>query len=290
MLRRETKNKKVILITGCSSGFGLLTAKKLSQDHIVYAGVRSEEGHQHLKAFQNSHLHIVHLDVLSLLDIKKTIQNIKEKEGKLDVLINNAGYALMGFFENLTEDEIKKQFDTNFFALQAVTREALPLLRQSQDHPKIINISSIAGLTGTPCLGAYNASKWAVEGFSESLYFELLPFGIHVILIEPGAFKTKIFFENKKIGKDFLNPKMPTFKFSQTLMSKMDDVTQAIKNDPDQVALLIQKIMHKKNPKLRYLIGRDAQIRFWLKWALPFSVYAKLLIKKFTKLLNEVKK
>jgi len=290
MLRRETKNKKVILITGCRSGFGLLTAKKLSQDHIVYAGVRSEEGHQHLKAFQNSHLHIVHLDVLSLLDIKKTIQNIKEKEGKLDVLINNAGYALMGFFENLTEDEIKKQFDTNFFALQAVTREALPLLRQSQDHPKIINISSIAGLTGTPCLGAYNASKWAVEGFSESLYFELLPFGIHVILIEPGAFKTKIFFENKKIGKNFLNPKMPTFKFSQTLMSKMDDVTQAIKNDPDQVALLIQKIMHKKNPKLRYLIGRDAQIRFWLKWALPFSVYAKLLIKKFTKLLNEVKK
>lgn len=290
MLRRETKNKKVILITGCSSGFGLVTAKKLSQDHIVYAGVRNEAGHHHLKTFQNNNLYSVQLDVLSLFDIQKTIQDIEKKEGKLDVLINNAGYALMGFFETLTEEEIKKQFDTNFFALQSVTRQALPLLRKSQSHPKIINISSIAGLTGTPCLGAYNASKWAVEGFSESLYFELLPFGIHVILIEPGAFKTKIFFENKKIGQDFLNPEMPTFRFSQSLMSNMDDVTQAIKNDPDQVALLIQKIIHQKNPKLRYLIGRDAQIRFWLKWALPFSVYAKLLIKKIKKLLNEVKK
>lgn len=289
MLRRETKNKKVILITGCSSGFGLIMAKNLSQEHIVYAGVRSEEGRNHLKAFQNTHLHIIQLDVLSLLDIQKAMQTIQEKEGQLDVLINNAGYALMGFFENLTEEEMKKQFDTNFFALQAVTKQALPLIRKSQNHPKIINMSSIAGLTGTPCLGAYNASKWAVEGFSESLYFELLPFGIHVILIEPGAFRTKIFFENKKIGKEFLNPDMPTFKFSQSLMSKMDEVIQAIHHDPNQVALFIQKIIHKKNPKLRYLIGRDAKIRFWLKWALPFSVYSKLLIKKFKKLLHEVK-
>ena len=115
----------------------------------------------------------------------------------LDCVVNNAGYGIGGAFEDLTQEEIREQMETNFFGVQNVIREALHLMR-NRGEGRIINISSVSGFSASPCFGAYNASKWALEGFSESLRYELKPFGIKVLLIEPGIYKTKILTENRR--------------------------------------------------------------------------------------------
>ena len=192
---------KVILITGSSSGFGMLTAVRLAQaGHRVIATMRDlnssgalldegkKSGHE-IETFQ--------LDVTNKRSIRDTVRNVAAKHGYIDVLVNNAGYGIGGFFEDLTDEEIRAQMETNFFGVQNVTREVIPVMRQRRSG-KIINISSIAGLSAAPSFGAYNASKWALEGFSESLRYEMKIWGIDVCLIEPGTYKTKIFYENAR--------------------------------------------------------------------------------------------
>ncbi len=197
---------KVILITGCSSGFGMLTAGKLAAaGHTIYATMRNLQKQNALMLEleqRDTMCQILHLDVTEDKSINKVIDTIEKQAGRLDVLINNAGYGIGGFFEDLSEDEIRSQFETNFFGVQKVTRSALPLMRATASKSgkifstKIINISSAQGRSTLPGLGAYGASKFALEGFSESLYFELQPFGIEVVILEPGTYLTKAIDEN----------------------------------------------------------------------------------------------
>ncbi len=180
---------QVVLVTGSSSGFGYLTVTHLaSLGHTVYASMRDSQRRQatfsHLKRITGKII-ICELDVTNSQSIENVIQQIATTEGYLDVVINNAGYGIGGFFEDLTAEEIRQQMEVNFFGVQNVTRAVIPLMR-SRKKGRIINISSVAGLNASPCFGAYNASKWALEGFSESLYHELKIFGIHVCMIEPG--------------------------------------------------------------------------------------------------------
>lgn len=261
--------KKVVLITGCSSGFGLLAAKRLSKHHIVYATTRQSLPIPQLDVLPLTHLR---LDVTKESDCKAAIDYILRKEGRLDVLVNNAGYALAGFFEELTLSEIRDQFETNFFGLQYLTQCALPLLRKSQGA-KIVNISSIAGLASMPCLSAYNASKFALEGFSESLRFELIPFGVDVVLIEPGAFKTKLFTKNKKIAASMGSKKSDYFHLSSKLLLKLDSIVKKVQADPDVVADVIEKVVSKRRTPFRIRVGFDAKCRYILKTYLPFSWY-----------------
>lgn len=261
--------KKVILITGCSSGFGFLAAKRLSLHHIVYATTRQSSDIRRLKNLPITHLY---LDVTKESDCRSVIEFIKRKEGLLDVLINNAGYALAGFFEELTMPEIRAQFETNFFGLQYLTQCALPLLRKSKEA-KIINISSIAGIASMPCLSAYNASKFALEGFSESLRFELIPFKVDVILIEPGAFKTRLFTDNKQIAASMGNKKSDYYHFSSAILKKLDFIINRVQANPDIVAAVIEKVVGQRKPPFRILIGVDAKLRYALKTYLPFSWY-----------------
>jgi len=218
---------KIILITGCSSGFGMLASARLAAGgHTVYATMRNLKKQDTLKLElkqRDTKCQILHLDVTDDNSISKVINTIEKQDSRLDVLINNAGYGIGGFFEDLSEDEIRSQFETNFFGVQKVTRSALPLMRATASKSgkdfstKIINISSAQGRSTLPGLGAYGASKFALEGFSESLFFELQPFGIEVVILEPGTYSTKAIDENSHEADAGLKPDSPYAKYTQQL-------------------------------------------------------------------------
>ena len=265
-------NQKVILITGCSSGFGLLTAVRLAaQGHIVWATMRDLARKQPLEnelAKRNAQAFIRELDVTKPSTIKNVVEEIQKTHVHIDVLINNAGYGIAGFFEDLSEEEIRAQMEVNFFGVQNVCREVIPLMRK-RAQGKIINISSIAGRVASPCLGAYNTSKWALEAFSESLYFELGLFGISVVLVEPGSYPTNIFTQNAHYARNFDNAQSPYFPFSQKLKNISQQRIRKLNRDPDDVARLIENIVHNPRPRLRYVSDFASALRVMVQKILP---------------------
>jgi len=275
-MHQTDSSKKVILITGTSSGFGLLTSARLcARGFIVYATMRDITC---LKPLVNEackrkgDVIIRELDVTKPESIKSVVTEIQEKHGRIDVVINNAGFGLGGFFEDLSEQDIRRQMDVNFFGVQSVCREVIPLMRQRKEG-LIINISSIAGLSATPALGAYNASKWALEGFSESLYHEMALFNVKVVLVEPGSYPTKIFSDNARYSEGFDNPQSPYFKLSQKLRAFVQQEMAKNKKDPEDVAILIEKIIDTKNPKLRYVSDFQSWLRVVIGKIIPPSLY-----------------
>ncbi len=268
--------QKVILITGTSSGFGLLISARLAAcGHIVYATMRDISKQQTLLdevAKRGGKVEVHELDVVKPASIKKMVDEIKNRHQRLDVIVNNAGFALGGFFEDLSEEEIRQQMEVNFFGVQNVCREVIPLMRECKEGT-IINISSIAGQSGTPSLGAYSASKWALEGFSESLYHEVASFGIQVVLVEPGPYPTKIFSSNARYCKGFDNPQSPYFSLSQKLKSFVQTEMTKNKKDPEDIAMLVEKIINTKNPKLRYTSDFLSWLRIVAGKLLPPSFY-----------------
>jgi NAD(P)-dependent dehydrogenase (short-subunit alcohol dehydrogenase family) len=279
----------VILITGCSSGFGMLAAARLAAgNHQVYATMRDlnkkiallEEADR-----RGSELSVLQLDVTDKASIRSAIQHIEKNVGRLDILINNAGYGIGGFFEDLTEEEIRSQFETNFFGVQNVTRAALPLLRKTASQPeraglvKIINVSSIQGRSALPGMSAYAASKFSLEGFSESLALELAPLGIHVSLVEPGGFRTKIFTDNVRMAAGSTDPDSAYFVYSQHIKRRADQVivSSVTTGDPEKVAQLIEKIIDRPRPRLRYLIGNFARLRLLMIRVLPWRWYSTIV-------------
>lgn len=273
----ENPAYKVVLITGCSSGFGLRTAARLSAGpyHVV-ASMRDLEKKNNLLGeveIRHGKLDLLRVDVTDVKTIKEAVSEIKARYGRLDVLINNAGYGIGGFFEDLTQEEIRAQMETNFFGVQNMTREVLPLMRE-RGSGLIINISSVSGLYGLPCFGAYNASKWALEGFSESLFYELLPFGIKVCLIEPGVYKTKIFYENRRYASRFFNQESPYYEISQAFQKRTNDHVKADNKDPEEVAALIESIINDDNPSFRNIPDTQGQCLHLLKRFLPFRLFS----------------
>ena len=278
----SNNSPKVILITGTSSGFGLLIAARLAaQGHFVYATMRDLNKQQPLMdevSKRGGQVFISGLDVCKPTTINPVIEEIKTRHKHIDVVINNAGFGFAGFFEDLAEEEIRHQMEVNFFGVQNVCRQVLPLMR---DHRRglIINISSIAGQTATPCLGAYNASKWALEGFSESLYYEVAPFGIKVVLVEPGSYPTKIFTENARYGKNYNNPNSPYYQFSQRLKMFVEKHIRNSKRNPEDVAQLVERIINTPNPRLRYISDYSSLMRVLISKILPPSIYALIFRK-----------
>ena len=282
--------RKIVLITGCSSGFGMISAARLSSlGYTVYASMRDLSKNNDLKIEldrRDTNCHMIELDVRDDTSIQKTINTIADNEGKLDILINNAGYGIGGFFEDLSEKEIRDQFETNFFGVQKVTRIALPLMRKTAMKSekifstKIINVSSAQGRSALPGLGAYGSSKFALEGFSEGLYFELHPFGIEVVLLEPGTYSTKAIDDNSKEAKAGSNLQSPYVEFTNRLKdlhSKILDKRRGV-GDPEDIAIIIEKIIKRKKNKLRYLAGTQAKIRVGLRSILPFNWFSKIIL------------
>jgi len=269
--------QKVILITGCSSGFGLLTAVRLAaKGHIVWATMRDLSKKGPLEdelAKRKAQAVIRELDVTKPSTIKNVIEEIQMTHSHIDVLINNAGCGIAGFFEDLSEEEIRRQMEVNFFGVQNVCRAVIPLMR-NRGQGKIINISSIAGQVASPCLGAYNTSKWALEAFSESLYFELGLFGISVVLVEPGSYPTNIFTQNAHFAKNFDNAGSPYFRFSQKLKDLSQNAIRKLKNNPDDVARLIENIVNNPRVRLRYVSDFSSLSRMLAQKILPSRLTA----------------
>ncbi|MFC1481463.1 SDR family NAD(P)-dependent oxidoreductase [Candidatus Neomarinimicrobiota bacterium] len=276
----------VALITGCSSGFGMLIAARLARaGHTVYATMRNLDRDQVLREATNAvatNIIIEKLDVTDQASIKRVVKKIASETGQLDIVINNAGYGLGGFFEDLDHDEIRAVFETNFFGAQEVTRQSLPMLRQAAQNggqPQIINISSIQGRWAVPGLGAYTASKFALEGFSEALYHELAPLGVRVVVVEPGSYSTEIFTTNKQIGRRALSDTSPYYPYIQAMLRRIDRMVKSPEQigDPEEVARLVERIINTPHPKFRYMIGKSTRKRRILFALLPFTRAATIL-------------
>jgi NAD(P)-dependent dehydrogenase (short-subunit alcohol dehydrogenase family) len=267
-MNTDDRNKKVVaVVTGSSSGIGFETSGLLAKNgFITYATMRNLDKSNKiidLKQKEKLPLEVVKLNVTDDKSVKEAIEKISNEQETIDVLINNAGYGLVGPLEELSIQEFKEQFETNVFGVIRVIQEILPIMRK-QRHGTIVNISSVAGRIGFPLTSAYVSSKFALEGLSESMAYEIEPFGIKVILIEPGVIKTN-FDGNLKIGK-----KVSTTATTNNRNSPYADITEKriagfkprFENGspPIEVAKVILNVITSKNvpPESRYLVGNDA--------------------------------
>lgn len=262
-------SKKVIIVTGASSGLGKSAAEYLAkQGHKVYGTSRKPSN-----TFVANYT-LLPLDVTKEDSTLQLIQQVLERENRLDVLINNAGVGLAGPIETTTVEEAKWQFEVNFFGLVRMCQAVLPVMRQQQSG-KIINLSSIGGLMGLPYQGFYSASKFAVEGLSESLRLELRGTGVHVVLLEPGDFKTD-FTDNRQLSRHAKTEKQYTQQFEKTLATlEYDEANGA---DPILVAWKIKRIINSRTPKARYMVGPfEQQLFAKIKAFLPTSLFEMIL-------------
>ncbi len=252
------KSKRTVLVTGCSSGIGLATCHVLSRNNFMtYGTVRNlskAKNIQDLMNRENLSLKILRLDVNDNQSIKLAIKKILNDTGRIDVLINNAGYGMFGPIEEITIQEIKKQFETNFFGAIRLIKAIVPIMRK-QGNGTIVNISSMVGRFAVPLNSAYVSSKFAVEGLSESISFELKEFGIRVIVIEPGVVKSDFFHNVKVKGMNLESP------YHELMERRVNFLDKAMKNSLTSsydVADTILDALNSKDPKFRYVIGNDA--------------------------------
>jgi len=275
--------QKVAVITGSSSGIGLLTAIEFARNgYEVVATMRDlgrsgriEEAAQ--KAGVHDKLDLRRLDVTDFDSIGGVVDGIVRDHGRVDVLVNNAGFSMAGFVEDLSLSEIRQQFETNFFGNVAMSKAVLPVMRR-QKSGHIIQIASVGGRLGHPLLGAYCSSKFALEGFSESLRIETHSLGIRVVLVEPGAFETDIWTRNVTIAQGALDPNSPNKERSERFVEFIKQSARH-RRDAREVARLILRIANTPNPRLRYLIGTDAKMQVWLKRLLPWKTYERMIAK-----------
>lgn len=252
------KSKRTVLVTGCSSGIGLATCHVLSRNNFMtYGTVRNlskAKKIQDLINGENLSLKILRLDVNDNQSIKLAVKKILTDTGRIDVLINNAGYGMFGPVEEITTQEVKKQFETNFFGTIRLIKAIVPIMRK-QGNGTIVNISSMVGRFGVPLNSAYVSSKFAVEGLSESISFELEEFGIRVIVIEPGVVKSD-FFHNVKVKG--MNLESPYHKLMERRVNFLDKAIKNSLTSSYDVADTILEALNSKDPKFRYVIGNDA--------------------------------
>jgi NAD(P)-dependent dehydrogenase (short-subunit alcohol dehydrogenase family) len=271
--------EKIALVTGSSSGIGLLTAVELAKNGFnLIATMRDLGRRQRLDqaasgAGVSDKLDIQRLDVSEIAAIPALAEKLVADYGRVDVLVNNAGFAVAGFAEDVKLDELRQQFETNFFGHIALTKAVLPMMRQ-QRSGHIIMVSSISGLHGAFSVSSYAASKFALEGWSESLRLEVNALGIKVVLVEPGAYKTDIWDRNAHIVEKALDGSSPNRERGANFKERVQGIP---KRDPIEVARLIARVAQDPNPRLRYLVGTDAHIQLWLKRLLPWKWHEKLI-------------
>ena len=252
--------EKIAVITGSSSGIGLETVLALAREgYHTYATMRDVTKSDKIKEIEqkeNLKIDVLELDVDNENSAKTAIRQILDQKQRIDVLVNNAGWGLWGCVEDVSVDEFKAQFETNFFSIIRLIQEVTPTMR-NQGSGTIVNVSSVAGRIGFPASPAYISSKFALEGLSESLRLEMAPFGVNVVIIEPGVIKT-----------NFLNPmKMSKRSESDTVYRDITvKVTSGVKmmaemgTHPKEVADTIVKAIKNENPLPRYIVGNDASM------------------------------
>jgi NAD(P)-dependent dehydrogenase (short-subunit alcohol dehydrogenase family) len=271
--------EKVAVLTGASSGFGLLTSVELAKAGFrVIPSMRDLEKRERLlqaaaSAKVSDRIDVRALDVTQVDAMPEFVDSVIRDYGRIDVLVNNAGFAVGGFAEDIQLGELRLQFETNFFGAVAMTKAVLTVMRQ-QRSGHIIQISSIGGLQGAVSVSSYSASKHALEGWSESLRLEMNSLGIQVVLVEPGAFDTGVWTSGAVMGQEAKKKTSPNFQRSLRMREVIARIPKA---NPIAVARTIVAIAQNPHPKLRYLVGRDANMQLAMKRFLPWKWYEKLI-------------
>lgn len=282
-LQSSSTRRRVVLITGASTGLGLALVKQLSQSnqyHVIATARKSSLSRfEKANVFEDEHLWIRPLDVLSKSERDSVIAEATSKLGGIDVLVNNAGYCLRSVVEQVNETERLKQIDTNFRAPMALIRGVLPHMRKKRSG-HIINLSSVGGMMAMPTMSIYSASKFALEGATEALWYEVKPWNIKVCLIQPGFInsdsfkKVKFTKESQKSIRDKNNPYYYHYKSMAPFIAKMMKLSFAT---PESISRKIQKVIESKNPSLRIPVTADAYFFGILRKVLPRDWYHKLM-------------
>jgi NAD(P)-dependent dehydrogenase (short-subunit alcohol dehydrogenase family) len=252
--------EKVAVVTGTSSGIGFETALALAREgYYTYATMRDTTKSDKIKELgkkENLNIDVLELDVDDENSVKTAIQKILDQKQRIDVLVNNAGWGLWGCVEDVSIDEFKAQFDTNFFSIIRLIQEVGPTMRK-QGSGTIVNISSVVGRIGFPASPAYISSKFALEGLSESLRFELAPFGVNVVIIEPGVIKTN-FMKNMRMAEK--SESDTVYRDITVKVVSGVKMMAEMGTHPKEVADTIVKAVKDEKPLPRYIVGNDASM------------------------------
>jgi short-subunit dehydrogenase len=265
--------KKVVLITGASAGMGKETAKHLAQNgYIVYGSARRVEKMNDLKQFG---VHTLQMDVTNDASVQEGVKQIISEQGRIDVLVNNAGFGSYGAVEDVAIADARYQLEVNVFGAARLTQLVLPYMREKK-YGRILNVSSIGGKMATPFGGWYHASKFALEGLSDSLRNEVKPFGIDVIVIEPGGIKS----EWGSIAFDNLEKASTKSAYKETIdkMSTAFRGTEAKNHGPEVIAHLIKKAIEAQHPKTRYVAGYMAKPAIFMRRILSDRMMDKMIM------------
>ena len=279
------ERKNVALVTGSSSGIGFETSLLLARTGFhTYASMRNLEKSKNITEIANTEklpLQVVQLDVNDGRSVKDAIDKIVAEKDRIDILVNNAGYGLFGSLEDISIEEVKAQFETNFFGVIRVTQQVLPVMRKQNSRCTIVNVSSVGGRIGVPILSAYQSTKFALEGLSESMSYELEPFGIRVVIIEPGFIRTNII-NSSTSAKKALDPKSPYFSLMQKVENHFKSMMENASSPPEEVARVILKALTSENPQLRYTVGNDAATIVQARMNMPDEEFRKMVIQNFS--------
>lgn len=266
-----------VLVTGCSSGFGLHTALHFARrGETVFASLRNLAKAGPLEAARDAEklpLEIVQLDVLDPASVQAAVKDV-ESRGGVDVLVNNAGVELRSSIEEASEEEIRWQFDTNVFGALRVMQAVLPGMRERKSGT-IVNVSSLAGLVSRPYGGLYAASKHALEALSEALHLEVEPYGVRVVLIEPGQYETGLQASKRNAERFDTGPYKERSDRFDVAIQKLGPGGE--RSDASEVAGIIWDAVHDPEPKLRYLAGQDAQVIAGVYKAKSFEEYEQAM-------------
>lgn len=263
---------KTVFITGASSGIGRATALLFQQKGwTVIATMRNPEKAPELAKLEN--VYCLKLDVTDSASIAQAVTQTLQQFGAIAVLVNNAGYALTGAFEACTPAEIRRQFETNVFGLMEVTRSLLPQFR-AQQSGVIVNVASMGGRLAFPLYSPYHGTKWAVEGFSESLQYELAPFNIRVKIIEPGVIKTDFYDRSATVAKQSdLNA---YDALSEKVLPRINQASQ-MGEKPEKVAQVIYQAATDQSRRLRYTVGLDAKLLLLIRRLVSDGGFSKIV-------------
>jgi NAD(P)-dependent dehydrogenase (short-subunit alcohol dehydrogenase family) len=262
---------RAVLITGTSTGIGRATAVALAaRGWRVFATMRNLEKKSPLElalkeADVRHNVEIEQLDVNDAASIRSAVASALSQTGnKLDAVIHNAGVAAVGALEDLPESDLRRVMETNFFGVLALTRALLPTFR-AQTRGRIVIVSSEAAFIGQPTNSIYCASKWAIEGWAEAIAYELEPFGIDIILVEPGPYRTEIWHSTPRIQP----PGSPYYAWVRHVLRAGDAHAARMARDPREVALVIARALEARRPRFRYPVGPLAGLNHFLKGKLP---------------------
>lgn len=264
VMRMAAQEKRVVLVTGASSGIGRACAELLAaRGHCVYGAAR--------RKVESDRVTSVTMDVRDEESVRGAVQQVLSREGRIDAVVNNAGIAMAGAIEDTAVEEARELFETNFFGAMRVCRAVLPAMRE-RGAGHIVNIGSIAGLVAVPYAGLYSASKFALEGLSEALRMEAAPFGVRVVLIEPGDHRTPLTESRRRIAASEAYRRR-----SEIAVARME-ADERNGPEPEAVARLVLRVINKSRPRLRYATGPLAErAAIWLKRLAPYAVVEKTM-------------